>query len=96
MGQCISYLLQLHCVILAEALFVDAICIFCMSCCGAKAEGVYTSIITGLCASMTPFLVFNFTIERFSGVNLGGDESGKYFASFGALIRGYLIQRLSV
>ena len=86
MGQCISYLLQLHCVILAEALFVDAICIFCMSCCGAKAEGVYTSIITGLCASMTPFLVFNFTIERFSGVNLGGDESGKYFASFGALV----------
>ncbi len=86
MGQCISYLLQLHCVILAEALFVDAICIFCMSCCGAKAEGVYTSIITGLCASMTPFLVFNFTIERFSGVYLGDDESGKNFASFGALV----------
>ena len=85
-GQTLTYLLQIHGVILAEALFVDAVCIFCMSCCGAKAEGVYTSIITGICASFTPYLVYSFTIETFSGVSVRDDVSGRFFASFGGLV----------
>ena len=86
LGETLIYVLQVHGVILAEALFVDAICIFCMCCCGAKAEGVYTSLITGGCVTMTPYMVINYIMETFSGVSYSRDDVGKFCAGFGGMV----------
>ena len=80
------YLLQAHGVIMACAVFVDAVCIFCMCCCGAKAEGVYTSAITGLCLSLTPFMFVNYIMETFSGVSYSRDNVGKICSVFGGMV----------
>ena len=66
---CMGYIVRFQLVTFACALFVDAISIFCISCCGAKAEGIYTSIITGCCVTFTPILLVNLTTNRFSGVS---------------------------
>lgn len=81
----IGYLLRFHVVVLAVALFVDAICIFCMCCCGAKAEGVYTSIITGLCVSFTPFMFFTLAVQEFSGVDISNIAYNKFFSLIGLM-----------
>lgn len=86
LGETLLYLLRVHCVILAEALFVDSVCIFCMCCCGAKAEGVYTSMITGFCVSVTPYLLYNYVIDHFSCVSIGEDMSDRILAIFGAMV----------
>jgi len=51
------------------ALFTDAAAIFCMCCCGAKAEGIYTSLITIFCVTLMPFLYFSKAVSNFSGVS---------------------------
>ena len=86
LGDTFLYLFKIHCIILAEALFVDSVCIFCMCCCGAKAEGVYTSMITACCVSVTPMLLYHFVIDHFSSVILGGDVSDRIFTTFGAMV----------
>lgn len=50
------------------ALFSDAAAIFCMCCCGAKAEGIYTTLITIFCVTLMPFLYFTKAVSNFSGV----------------------------
>ena len=64
-----GYLVRFQLVTVAVALFVDSVSIFCMSCCGAKAEGIYTSIIMGGCISILPMLFFREAIIGFSGVD---------------------------
>ncbi|MBO5558298.1 hypothetical protein [Ruminococcus sp.] len=64
-----GYILRFQLVTLALALFVDSVSIFCMSCCGAKAEGIYTSIIMGGCISVLPIMFFMEAIIGFSGVD---------------------------
>lgn len=81
----IEYLLRYHMVVLAAALFVDAICVFCMCCCGARAEGVYTSFITGLCVSFTPNLFFTMGVQEFSGLEISSFDSTKMFSIMGLL-----------
>ncbi|MBQ8107196.1 MAG: ABC transporter permease [Ruminococcus sp.] len=77
-------LIRLFTVMLAEALFLDSVAIFCMTCCGAKAEGVYTSIITAGCITVTPILFSSSILDRFSGVYSGYDIE-KGFTLFGGL-----------
>ena len=64
-----GYIVRFQLVTLAVALFVDSVSIFCMSCCGAKAEGIYTSIIMGGCISVLPIMFFMEAIIGFSGVD---------------------------
>ncbi|SEK81888.1 hypothetical protein [Ruminococcus albus] len=85
-GDTFSFLFKIHCIVLAEALFVDSICIFCMCCCGAKAEGVYTSMITAFCVTLTPTLVYNFITNNFSSVSFSEDISNRFLAMFGGMI----------
>ena len=81
----IGYLLRFHAIVLAVALFVDAVCVFCMCCCGAKAEGVYTSLITGLCVSFTPYLFYMLAVLEFSGLKVDTFSFTKFFSLFGLM-----------
>lgn len=81
----LEYLLRMNFVPISAAICVDAVCIFCMCCCGAKAEGVYTSIMMGFCISLTPYLFYNFAVVEFSGINSSRMDYAKYFSSFGGM-----------
>lgn len=78
-------LIRLYTVILAQALFVDSVSILCMCCCGALAEGVYTSLISMFCLSATPYCTFELTMVRFSGLLSSDVATEKGFSLLGVL-----------
>ncbi|MBQ9542483.1 hypothetical protein [Ruminococcus sp.] len=81
-----GYIVRFQLVTLAIALFVDSVSIFCMSCCGAKAEGIYTSIIMGGCISLLPMAFFREAIIEFSGVDNTFSFYMNPFFVFGGMI----------
>lgn len=80
----IIYLSKFMIIILLIALFTDSVTVFCMTCCGAKAEGIYTSLITMFCVSATPFLFYTEVISGFSGVS-GIEGEGTVFMCWGLI-----------
>lgn len=78
-------LIRLYMVILCQALFVDAVSILCMCCCGALAEGVYTSLISMFCLSATPYFTFQLTMVRFSGLMNSDFSTTDNFSLLGVL-----------
>ena len=81
-----GYIVRFQLVTLAIALFVDSVSIFCISCCGAKAEGIYTSIIMGGCISILPMVFFREAIIEFSGVDNTFSFYMNPFFVFGGMI----------
>lgn len=81
----LEYLLRTNFVTISAAMCVDAVCIFCMCCCGAKAEGVYTSIMMGFCISLTPYLFYNSAVVEFSGISSTRMDYAKFFSCFGGM-----------
>lgn len=78
-------LLRLYMVMFAQAFFTDAVAIFCMCCCGALAEGVYTSLITMVCLSSTPIGVFVTTMVAYSGLESYAENSTDVFSLVGVI-----------
>ncbi len=64
----IIYLGKFMLIVLLTAFFIDSVTVFCMTCCGAKAEGMYTALITIFCVSTTPFIFYMRVILKFSGM----------------------------
>ncbi|MBQ8966638.1 hypothetical protein [Ruminococcus sp.] len=83
----IAYPIKMQLIALAVALFTDAMTIFCMTCCGARAEGIYTSVIAQGCLSLLPFLAVHMIRERYSGLtNSGVDRISKVFSCLGDIV----------
>lgn len=80
----VLYLGQFMLIVLLIALFTDAVTVFCMTCCGAKAEGIYTSLITMFCVSYAPFIFYMQVIAKFSGVTDLPNE-GRLFMCWGLI-----------
>lgn len=78
-------LIRFYMVIFAQAFFTDATAIFCMCCCGALAEGVYTSLITMVCLSSTPIGVFITTMVTYSGLESYAENSMDIFSLVGVI-----------
>lgn len=81
----LEFLLRMNFIPISAAICVDAVCIFCMSCCGAKAEGVYTSIIMGFCISLTPYIFYSEAVVAFSGINSSSFDFEHTFSTFGGM-----------
>lgn len=80
-----AFLLRIYTVLFAQAFFADAVSIFCMCCCGALAEGVYTSLITMVCLSATPYGTFEAMISAFSGLRTYATSAMEVFSLTGIL-----------
>lgn len=80
----IFYLGKFMLIVFLIAFFTDAVTVFCMTCCGAKAEGIYTSLITMFCVSAAPFIFYIQVIAKFSGVTDLPNE-GRLFMCWGLI-----------
>ncbi|MBR1739194.1 MAG: hypothetical protein IJ737_02785 [Ruminococcus sp.] len=85
-GEVFGMMGRISVLIFALTLFIDALSIFCMCCCGAKAEGLYTSEIALVCLSFTPMLVYMYNILGFSGRSGMITGEMKYFSILGVLV----------
>lgn len=67
-GEIVGQIVIIIFIAVSVALFVDAVSVFCISCCGALAESFYTSVLAMFALSLTPELFFETILDKYSGI----------------------------
>lgn len=68
-----GFMMTLFAALIAIALFIDSVTLFCTCCCGALAESIYFSIICIGCFSLFPMFMWLRLVDEVLGIEIGGD-----------------------
>lgn len=68
-----GFIMTLFASLLAIALFIDSVTLFCTCCCGTLAESIYFSIICIGCFSLFPMFMWMRLVDEVLGIEIGGD-----------------------